>query len=171
MASNPQWCQPLKTWKGYFTNWILTPTPEAMLSSVILFDFRPVYGNTLLAEDLRHHLTETIKGHEMFLKQLADLTISVRPPLGFFRTFVVEKDGVHRNQLNLKFRCIAPLIDIIRLYSLEQGIMETSTLERIDALREKHGVIREFSDELEYAFEFITLLRIIHQFDQIEAGD
>lgn len=170
MASNPMWCQPLRVWKDYFSKWILTPTPEAILFSVILFDFRPAFGNYHLAEDLRNHLTYAIKNHEMFLKHLANLTISVRPPLGFFRTFVVEKSGEHKNELNLKFRCIAPLIDIIRLYSLEKGVKETSSLERIDALREEHLVIKEYGDELEHAFEFITLLRILHQYDQIEAG-
>ncbi len=170
MASNPMWCQPLKTWKDYFTNWILTPTSEAILFSVILFDFRPAYGNYHLAEDLRNHLTNTVKDHEMFLKHLANLTISVRPPLGFFKTFVVEKSGEHKNELNLKFRCIAPLIDILRLFSLEKGVTETSSLERIDALRDKHIIVKEFGDELEHAFEFITLLRILHQFDQIESG-
>jgi CBS domain-containing protein len=170
MASNPMWRQPLKTWKDYFTNWILTPTSEAILFSVILFDFRPVYGNYNLAENLRNHLADTIKNHEMFLKQMANLTISVRPPLGFFKTFVVEKSGEHKKELNLKLRCIAPLIDILRLFSLEKGIRETSSLKRIDALRDKHSIVMEFGDELEHAFEFITLLRILHQFDQIEAG-
>jgi CBS domain-containing protein len=170
MASNPKWRQPLRIWKSYFSEWITTPTPDAILSSVILFDFRPVYGDFTLAEKLRDHLLETIKSQDMFLAFMADMTISLRPPLGFFRTFVVEKSGEHKDKLNLKFRCIAPLIDIVRLYSLEKGVAESSTLERIDALRSRHSVIAEYGDELEHAFEFISLLRIHHQFDWIEAG-
>ena len=45
MARNPQWCQPLAVWRGYFSRWIDEPTEEAILRSVILFDFRPVGGN------------------------------------------------------------------------------------------------------------------------------
>jgi CBS domain-containing protein len=170
MASNPQWRQPLKAWKDYFTNWITTPTPEAILFSLILFDFRPVYGDLRLANDLRMHLLEAVRNQDMFLKHMANVTVSLRPPLGFFRTFIVEKGGEHKNELNLKFRCIAPLLDIVRLFSLEQGVQETSTIERLDALREKHAAVREFGDELEHAFEFITLLRIHHQFEMIESG-
>ena len=170
MAANRKWRQPLNVWKSYFSDWISTPTPDAILLSVILFDFRPVYGDTGLAEDLRAHLIEILKNREMFLAFMADMTVSLRPPLGFFRTFVVEKSGEHKDKLNLKFRCIAPLIDIVRLYSLEKGVSETSTLERIDALRNQHPVVAEYADELEHAFEFITLLRIHHQYDRMEAG-
>jgi len=96
--------------------------------------------------------------------------VNLRPPLGFFKTFVVEKSGEHKDQLNLKFKCIAPLIDIVRLYSLERGIEATSTLERIAALKGLHPVMTDVGDELEQAFEFLTLLRIHHQYDQILAG-
>ncbi len=170
MASNPRWRRPLRAWKAYFADWIQAPVPDAVLFSVILFDFRPVHGETALGEELRSFLLDTVKGEGIFLKFIADLTVSLRPPLGFFKTFVVEKSGEHRNELNLKFRVIAPLIDIVRLFSLEAGVAETGTLDRIEALRERHGIAAEHGDELAYAFEFVTLLRIHHQFGQIERG-
>lgn len=170
MASNIKWRQPLRVWKDYFSQWISTPTPEAMLASVILFDFRPVHGDFSLAERLREHLMQSLRHKDMFLKFMSNLAVSMRPPLGFFKTFVVEKSGEHKNEFNLKFTCIAPLINIVRLLSLEKNLAETSTLERIDALRDLHTIVREHGDELEHAFEFITLLRIHHQFDRIEAG-
>lgn len=170
MASNPQWCQPYETWARYFTQWIHTPTPEAVLASAIFFDFRPVYGETGLASRLRSHLTASVKTQDMFLAFMARMTVQTRPPLGFFRTFVVEKGGEHKNEFNLKFRCIAPLVDILRLASLETGIEETSTLDRLDALRGKHRLVNEYGDEIRHAFEFVSLLRIHHQLEQIEEG-
>lgn len=170
MASNPLWRQPLSVWKEYFRKWIYAPTSEAILFSAILFDFRPVYGESALAEQLRHHLAETVKSNEIFLKQMADMTVSLRPPLGFFRTFVVEKSGEHKNELNLKFKCIAPLIDIIRLFSLEKGISATSSSERIAILKETHATMKEYGEELEHVFEFLMLLRIHHQLEQLEKG-
>ncbi|HAR45113.1 MAG: hypothetical protein A2X56_02920 [Nitrospirae bacterium GWC2_57_13] len=170
MASNQKWRRPLRIWKQYFADWIHTPTPEAILASVILFDFRALHGDTGLADELWEYLGVTLKDQDIFLKYMANLTISVRPPLGFFKTFVVEKSGEHKDKLNLKFKCIAPLLNIVRLYSLEKGVTETSTLDRIDALRAIHRTVAEFGDEFAQAFEFITLLRIHHQFDQIELG-
>ena len=170
MASNPMWRQPLSVWKEYFTNWIYAPTTEAILFSAILFDFRPVYGDSTLGEKLRGHLTDTLVHNEIFLKHMANMSVSLRPPLGFFKTFVVEKSGEHRDELNLKFKCIAPLINIVRLFSLEKGITVTSTIERIEALKEVHAGFKEYGDELEHAFEFMNLLRIHHQIEQIEKG-
>jgi CBS domain-containing protein len=170
MANNPKWCRPLSGWKEYFSTWIYAPVPDAVLFSVILFDFRPLYGDLGLGERLRSHLSETVREQGIFLKFLANMAVNLRPPLGFFKTFVVEKSGEHKNELNLKFRVIAPLIDIVRLLSLEQGVEETATLDRLDALRERHSMVAEFGSEIEHAFEFVTLLRIHHQYEQIEAG-
>ncbi len=170
MASNPRWRQPLTVWKSYFTDWINTPKAEAILASVILFDFRPIHGDFTLAESLKSHLLEALKGKDMFLVQMARMAVNVRPPLSFFRTFIVEKSGEHKNQLNLKFRCLAPLINVVRLFSLEKRIPETSTMERINALKGTHDTVLQFGEEMAYAFEFMSLLRIHHQHKQIAMG-
>ena len=57
-----------------------------------------------------------------------------------------------------------------RLFSLEKGIQETSTIERINALRDKHTIVKAYADEFEEAFEFLMLLRIRHQYEQMEEG-
>jgi CBS domain-containing protein len=168
MASNPQWCQPLKVWKKYFSRWISSPTPEALLKSLIFFDFRPLYGEMRLSEDLRSYLAGSLKGQNIFLAQMAAVITKNRPPLGFFRTFIVEKSGAHKDELDLKINGIAPIVDLARFFALETGIPETSTLERIEVLKNRHPVVKELAEDLTQAFEFITLLRIQHQMDQVK---
>ncbi len=170
MASNPQWCQPLKVWKKYFTTWISAPTPDAVLNSVAFFDFRYMYGEAALADGLRDHLISLLRDEKVFLGYLANMAVRNRPPIGFLKSFVVEKSGEHKDELNLKVKGFAPLVDIVRLFALEKGIRETSTLERIEALRERHTIVEEYADELEHAFDFIMLLRIHHQYEQISSG-
>ena len=170
MASNPAWCQPLKVWKKYFSSWVNTPTADAVLNSVAFFDFRPMCGDSHLADELRDHLIEILKDEKVFLGYLANMAIRNSPPIGFFKSFVVEKSGEHKDELNLKVKGIAPIVDIIRLFALEKGIRETSTLERIETLRDKHTIVTEYGDDFEQAFEFITLLRIHHQYSQISSG-
>lgn len=170
MASNPRWRQPISVWKSYFSSWLNVPKPEAILASVILFDFRPIHGDFTLAEELKRHLLSSLKGKDMFLLLMAKMAVNVKPPLSFFKTFVVEKDGIHKNKFNIKFKYLSPLINIVRLFALESRIEETSTLERIERLTGIHDTVRQFGDELKYAFEFIMMMRILHQFNQISAG-
>jgi CBS domain-containing protein len=170
MASNPQWCQPLRTWKRYFSTWVATPTPEALIHCVALFDFRPLYGETALGEALRDHLHAILKDQKVFLGYIANMAIQNEPPIGFLKSFVVEKSGEHKNELNLKVKGLAPLVDIIRLFSLERGVRVTSTLERLEALRGSHTIAMEYADDFEQAFEFIMLLRIHHQYAQLSTG-
>lgn len=170
MASNPKWCQPLKVWKKYFSQWIYTPKGENINLSNIFIDFRGIYGDLTLEESLRDFVLSTAKDQRVFLGYLANLAVRNRPPLGFFKTFVVEKSGEHKDKLNLKIKGIAPIVDIIRLFSLEKGVRETSTLERIETLKTKHTVVRDYAEEIIYAFEFLMLLRIRHQYEQVLQG-
>lgn len=170
MASNPQWCQPLKTWKRYFTNWISEPVSESVLKSLIFFDFRGLHGDLNLADELRSHLNTLLEGNKVFLGYMANAIIKNRPPIGFLKAFVVEKSGEHKDELNLKVKGIAPLVDIVRLFSLEKTLKETSTIDRINILKTKHSIVKDHADELMHAFEFMMLLRIHHQFEQMESG-
>jgi CBS domain-containing protein len=170
MASNPTWCQPLRTWKKYFSTWIAEPTPDAVLNSVTFFDFRPVYGEAGLAEELRDFLVGAVRDQKVFLGHLANMAVRNTPPIGFLQSFVVEKSGEHKDELNMKVKGIAPLVDIVRLFALEKGVRETSTLERIEKLRPVHTIMEEHADDFEHAFEFIMLLRIHHQYKQIRTG-
>jgi CBS domain-containing protein len=129
-----------------------------------------MYGETSLAETLRDHLNVLLKDQKVFLGYLANMAIKNQPPVGFFKSFVVDKGGVHKDELNLKIKGLAPLVDILRLFALEKGIRETSTMERIDTLRSLHTIVKEYADDFEQAFEFITLLRIHHQYEQISNG-
>ncbi len=170
MASNPRWCQSLGTWKKYFLNWTSEPTPDAVLKSLIFFDFRPLYGKFSLADELRDSFTSRVTDQGIFLGHMANMITRNTPPIGFLKSFVVEKGGEHKDEFDLKIKGIGPLVDAVRLFALEKGVKETSTWGRIQALKNKHATVKEYADGLEQALEFIMLLRIHHQFEQIKSG-
>ncbi|HYA26511.1 MAG TPA: DUF294 nucleotidyltransferase-like domain-containing protein, partial [Thermodesulfovibrionales bacterium] len=170
MASNPRWCQPLRAWKKYFATWISEPTPNAILNSLIFFDFRPLHGKFRLAEELSDYVVSMMGGQGIFLGHMANTIMKNSPPIGFLKSFVVEKSGEHKDMFHLKVKGLTPLADALRLFALERGVKETSTLGRIHALKERHATVREHAESMEQAFEFIMLLRIHHQFEQIKEG-
>jgi len=167
MASNPRWRQPLKVWKTYFSDWINTPTPEAVLRSLIFFDFRPVHGNVLLAEKLRAFLGREIKDKNAFLGHMAGSVAGNKPPLDFFGRFICGKKGEHQGKFDIKINGLGPLIDAVRLSSLEMKVYNTSTLERLAELKGRNSTVSIFCSELEHAFEFLMSLRLRRQIQQM----
>lgn len=170
MASNPLWCQPLKVWKRYFSTWVDQPVPDSLLRFLIFFDFRPLHGKQVLAEDLKNFIISLLLDQKVFLGHMANMMLQITPPIGFFNTFVVEKSGEHKDKFDLKVKGITPLLNVVRLFSMEKGIKETFTLDRIQALKSKDDLVERVADELEHAYDFLMLLRIHHQFEQIKAG-
>jgi CBS domain-containing protein len=170
MADNPRWNQPLSAWRELFTKWVKSPGPEALLHSAIFFDFRGLAGTLSLAADLRAHLSRTMRNQSVFFARLAGTVTLHRPPLGFFGAFSVDTRGENKDKLDLKISALGPIVSIARLCALEAGIPETGTLDRLAALRAGNPLINRYGEELGHAFEFISLLRIQHQFEQLRAG-
>jgi CBS domain-containing protein len=171
MASNLKWRQPLAIWKGYFSAWCNTPTPESVLHSTIFFDFRAGFGNSALAEELRGQLTDPLKRIDLFLLNLARNCLSSRPPLSFFKNFIVEKDGEHKNRFDLKTKGLVFFVDFARLMALKYNVAETNTLARLESLQDNQNVPHGLCAEVIEAYEFLMHLRLVHQVEMLERGE
>jgi CBS domain-containing protein len=171
MASNPQWCQPLATWRHYFDRWITTPEPQDVLHATIFFDFRPGWGQMDLGSRLRDHLMRQVKGQEVFLRFLAKDTHAAQLPLtSIFRNFAVEREGPHKDKLDLKTKGLVPFVDFARLLSLRHGVRETNTLERFQMLVEGGNLSQDLHLKVSQAYEFQMQLRLVHQQVMHEEG-
>jgi CBS domain-containing protein len=170
MASNPHWCQPLRAWTSYFQVWITEAELHGTEDALIFFDMRPVAGDFSLYKKLASKTCEWLSGPGMFKSVLACVSTMHKPPLGFFRNFVLERSGEHKNHLDLKLFGTGPIVNAARLLALDAGIGSTNTLDRLSALPadpEKDPMI--FRD-LQEAFEFLTLLRVECQLRQVRHG-
>ncbi|GAA0847163.1 DUF294 nucleotidyltransferase-like domain-containing protein [Marinobacter szutsaonensis] len=170
MATNPKWRQPLRVWKGYFTDWIENPKAEALLNSNIFFDLDGIHGNIGFAEELKALVAEKASHSQRFLTLLARNALNRTPPLGFFRTFVLEEDGQHRKTFNLKRRGTAPLSDLIRVHALACGSRAQNSFERLKVIGQTKLLLEDDLGNLRDALEFISIVRIRHQALAIEDG-
>ncbi|GAB4333535.1 MAG: DUF294 nucleotidyltransferase-like domain-containing protein [Desulfobulbaceae bacterium] len=170
MARNPKWCQPFSTWCSYFERWVSAPDPEELLNAMIFFDFRCGYGDASLADRLRDHLFALTRRQEIYLMHLARDCLSQRVPLSFFKTFIVEKDGEHKNTLDIKLQGITPFVNFARLMALRYEIRETNTLARLHALAEKRHISVDLLQASTNAYELQMQLRLVHQLHQIDNG-
>jgi CBS domain-containing protein len=170
MASNSRWRQSLRVWKNYFRSWISQAELHSVEDALILFDMRPVAGEFGLFEELRTHTRDWLKEAGFFKSVLAHISLEHRPPLGFFRTFVVERTGNHRDELDIKMLGTGPIVNAARLFALDAGISETSTIGRLSALEASGYCDPALLSELQQAFEFLTLLRLEHQLQQARSA-
>jgi CBS domain-containing protein len=167
MATNPEWRQPLKVWQQYFTRWIESPTPMSMMLSSIFFDLRPVTGLDELFTPLQKMILEKSQVNRIFLAHMMANAMKHRPPLGFFRQFVLERGGEHDETLDLKHRGIVPITDIARVLTLSLGKEPVNTVERLHACAGTNALSGDMAENLVDALEFIATLRIQHQANQI----
>jgi CBS domain-containing protein len=170
MASNPRWRQPLTVWKNYFSAWINEADLHSVEDALIFFDLRPVAGDFTLFESLLTHNRELLKQAGLFKSVLGRITIDRKPPLGFFRTFVVERSGEHKEELDIKTFGTCPIVNAARLFALDAGIESTNTVDRLSALEPLGYLDETLRRDLLESFEFLTLLRLERQLQQSRAG-
>lgn len=169
MATNPEWRKTRTEWEETFADWIDHPNPKSLLNSNIFFDLDGVYGATNWAETLKAFISRRAKRNNRFLACMARNALNRTPPLGFFKNFVMEQDGRHRNSINLKRRGTAPLADLIRVHALAVGSRSQNSFERLDDIIEAGILPKGRGEDIRDAMEFISMVRIRHQaFDVAE---
>ena len=171
MAKNPKWRQSLRIWKKYFTIWIERPDPMALMLSSVFFDLRPLHDPEGLFEEIHDTVLAHSRANRIFIAYMVANALKHRPPLGFFRNFVLIRGGEHDHTFDVKHRGSVPIIDLARIYALSTGIDEINTLERLHAAADTEAVSREGAANLVDAAEFIGTLRLRHQAGQIRRGE
>ncbi len=170
MAINPKWRQTQSVWQGYFDQWVDKPEPKALMYSSIFFDLRTIHGDKKLLRNIRKNVLKKTQKNTLFLGLLIQNALKLRPPLGFFRDFVLINDGEHNDTLDLKHNGIVPIVDLARIYALAEGIAAVNTTERLKQAAGTQILSKEGSANLLDAFEFLATLRIQHQAKQIDSG-
>ncbi|MFA6222578.1 MAG: DUF294 nucleotidyltransferase-like domain-containing protein [Desulfomonilaceae bacterium] len=170
MASFSRWRKAYSLWVGYFDQWMATTDPLETLNAKIFFDFRPIFGDLEIGDKLRSHITRRAQKSEAFLKHLANDCLVIEPPISFFRNFIVERDGEHKNRLDLKLKGLTPVVDFVRMMALKYGKTETNTLGRLSELQKDNLISDDVCSDLVEAYNFVMHLRLVGQLRLIEKG-
>lgn len=171
MASNPLWRKSLSQWVEQVQLWGRKRNSVALRLADIFFDYKPVWGQFSLADELRHSVLSTIKSNHFFLQEMHRFQSEHSVGLNMFGRIATEEDGEQKGKIDLKYRGTLPLVEAVRLVSLQHGLMATSTLERIELLH-KAGVLSDTeSDYLNSAFRFMTEILLKQQVSAFESGD
>lgn len=122
MASNPMWCKSVTDWNKQYNSWINKPGEKGILMCSIFFDYDFIYGDENLVNQITENIFANIHNNQLFYAYLGTDALKNPPPLGFFRQFLVEDDGEHKDTFDIKSRALMPLIDVARLLILSQDV-------------------------------------------------
>lgn len=171
MAMNDKWCRSVDEWQALLANWFRSPQPEALLDANIFFDFRGLYGETRLADELRAWLSGQVEEHRLFLRSLAQdamrdevgklgrnsVAISIARALRK-RGYLME--WLSPSTLEMKRSGTAPVVYFARVLALAKGIGATSTDERLRVLVDKQAMSESESQQMRDAFNVLQKYRL-----------
>jgi CBS domain-containing protein len=172
MARNPNWRQPLSQWKETFRAWIISPEQQQLMQASTFFDLRGLYGDLSLVDELKSSIRESLANERSFLPFLAREALSNRPPLSFFRRFVVERSGEYRHTFNVKRRGLRPLVDVARILSIQLGYLETAnTVSRIQNAGANIPHLSKSMEDALDAYHYLSELRMSQHLSAIKSGE
>ncbi len=157
MAKNPAWCQPLSTWKNYFTNWITKAEPKDLLDLKIFFDLRFIFGNDTLVTELHKHINHITSSSGSFFIYMAESILQSHIPEGAYKL---------KSPFDIK-SLMLPIVDLARLYSLKNQITISNTVKRLNIIYEKNFISHSGHTNLLQSYNFLMQLRFKHQAQQI----
>jgi CBS domain-containing protein len=160
MASNPKWCLSLTEWKDTVYGWITNPGKDGVLLSFIFFDYSLSYGDRELVNNLSDFIFENVKANPIFYVHLVSGALKSPSPTGFFRQFLLEQDGAHKDFFDIKRRALMPLADAARVLIISHSVKSISnTPERFEKLAELEPSNRELYLACSYSYKALLKFR------------
>lgn len=171
MATNPLWRKRRAEWCEQVALWSGKRHATALRLCDIFFDFRPVWGETAFADELRDCVVAHTRGNPLFLLEMWRDDSEHGPALGWFGRFVTLSEPPElRGWLDLKHAGSLPLVEAARLMALRDGIGETGTLARLAALKHAGRLDGDDYDELAETYRLIAGLILRRQVAAFRAG-
>ena len=161
MAMNPKWTKTALQWREQFKTWIHSPTPDAIMHSMIFFDSRLIAGHNRLYREHREAIAKLAQ-RDIFLANTSRHIAELNVPIGLFNRLrtTSENDG---DYIDIKTQGVAIINDIVRLYALQQGLTMPATPARLQALEGSPLLSKTDNQNLLEAWQFLTQLRLTHQ--------
>lgn len=137
LCRNSQWRKSLDEWKTMVRHWFAEPSWEHIRYLLIVSDARSVYGSPNLIHELKKQFfNEMVPGRQEILGSMLHNTMHHKVSVGFFGQLIRERYGEDAGGVDVKYGAYIPVINSIRLLSIQMGIEDTSSRSRIHRLRE-----------------------------------
>ncbi|OCL88946.1 putative nucleotidyltransferase substrate binding domain-containing protein [Arcobacter porcinus] len=161
MVSNPYWCRKSDDFKDLIFSWINEPSGDNFMNIAIFYDALCVSGDINMIKDLKEYMFKISSHSQSFYTNFAKIISSFDVPLGFFDGFIFNsKDEKHKKEIDIKRGGIFILVQGVRSLSIQNRVLNTNTIKRIQALNKLNVFDDENAKELITAFNFLNNLRL-----------
>lgn len=166
MASNPKWTHSLSHWKRNYEEWINETVPENAMKFSTLFDCRYIYGEESIINELKDFIQDQLRiPNERFFTFIAKNALQYEAPLTFFKRIKTQTIG-KAEVFDIK-TAMSPIVDLLRVYALKNGINNENTGERMKGLLNAGVFTQEQYQELHHSYYYLMALRLRNQVHQI----
>ncbi|MGF9978030.1 DUF294 nucleotidyltransferase-like domain-containing protein [Viridibacillus arvi] len=166
MSSNSLWSKSMLEWKEQLLKWMEDESWDAIRYLQIFYDARVLTGRNSYVEELKMIIYEYQLKHRTVLKRFMENVTHVKNVIGPLGQILVEQHGLYQGSVNLKYAAFLPYVNAIRLLSIKEGVYETSTLDRMNCLKQTKG----YSKALKNCEDnFLTLLKYRLTLFQVES--
>ncbi len=159
ISTNPEWCDSLSGWRSKLDRWFREAHWEVVRYLLIVADGRIVYGDHALAERLYDHYYQDALDNPIIVRRMLDNTMRHKVLIGVFGQLLRERYGEESGSLDIKYGAYIPMVNAIRLLSIQSGIRASSTFERLHGLAANGRLAAGEAEEYREAFRFILGLR------------
>jgi len=164
-GSNEEWRRRLVTTaRFHHDDWA-----ENILNLIILSDARYISGNPDLWLRFAPFVRTHVRENPQTIRSMAQVATAMRLANGFIRRFAVEAEGPNKGAFNLKLLAWKPLVMCVRMLAVHYGVENTSTLERIEVLRDKGIFPEKMASGLMDSYHIITGRKILQQIKKYKA--
>ncbi|MEI2821718.1 MAG: putative nucleotidyltransferase substrate binding domain-containing protein [Marmoricola sp.] len=168
-AFNPLFNRSRFSWEAAINHWLTHPDGEgSLLLSAIVTDSRAITGLSI-GRRLEGFIKAQTAGHD-YLSHMLHEALASRPPTGFVRDFVVEAEGEHKGELNLKKRGLAPVVGIGRWIAVAARLPISSTQERLESGAQAGLLTRDEADTLKGSHEEMFELLFEQEIEALRDG-
>ncbi|MCM3652453.1 DUF294 nucleotidyltransferase-like domain-containing protein [Metabacillus litoralis] len=134
MSSNPIWCKSMVDWKSQLFHWMEEKSWESIRYLQIFYDARCVVGERDYVKELKRTIFHYQKQNHQLLQRFMDNIQRIKHSVGPLGQIYVEQSGKYEGCIDIKKAAFLPYVNSIRFLAIKEGLVETSTLERIDCL-------------------------------------
>ena len=169
MVSNPYWCRSQSDFKELIYEWVNNPSGDNFMNIAIFYDALCVSGDIEMIKELKNYLFKISSNSQSFYTNFARIINSFDVPLGFFDGFVFNsKDEKHKDEIDIKRGGIFIIVQGIRSLSIQNRVLNTNTIKRINSLKELKILDDESAKELIMAFNILNSLKLKASLEKLD---